>query len=92
MHTYGQGSGPRGSAPAPELTRVIVAASLGNAMEWFDFLAYGSAGGRGKHDIEAFIVADHRFAPLPGVGHYAADQVPARVSEPLLEPLAHHPV
>jgi MFS transporter, MHS family, proline/betaine transporter len=25
----------------PTLTRVIVAASLGNAMEWFDFLVYG---------------------------------------------------
>jgi MFS transporter, MHS family, proline/betaine transporter len=25
----------------PALTRVIVAASLGNAMEWFDFLVYG---------------------------------------------------
>ena len=28
-------------APKPSLTRVIVAASLGNAMEWFDFLVYG---------------------------------------------------
>jgi MHS family proline/betaine transporter-like MFS transporter len=27
--------------PKPTLTRVIVAASLGNAMEWFDFLVYG---------------------------------------------------
>src|SRR5215469_4404948 len=25
----------------PSLTRVIVAASLGNALEWFDFLVYG---------------------------------------------------
>ena len=25
----------------PTLTRVIVAASLGNALEWFDFLVYG---------------------------------------------------
>src|SRR5271163_2505687 len=25
----------------PSLTRVIVAASLGNAIEWFDFLVYG---------------------------------------------------
>src|SRR5215467_16032061 len=25
----------------PTLTRVIVAASIGNAMEWFDFLVYG---------------------------------------------------
>jgi MHS family proline/betaine transporter-like MFS transporter len=27
--------------PRPTLTRVIVAASLGNALEWFDFLVYG---------------------------------------------------
>jgi MHS family proline/betaine transporter-like MFS transporter len=27
--------------PKPTLTRVIVAASLGNALEWFDFLVYG---------------------------------------------------
>jgi len=25
----------------PTLTRVIIAASLGNALEWFDFLVYG---------------------------------------------------
>ena len=25
----------------PSLTKVIVAASIGNAMEWFDFLVYG---------------------------------------------------
>src|ERR1700739_2826854 len=25
----------------PTLTRVIIAASLGNAIEWFDFLVYG---------------------------------------------------
>ena len=25
----------------PTLARVIVAASLGNALEWFDFLVYG---------------------------------------------------
>jgi pimeloyl-ACP methyl ester carboxylesterase len=39
-----------------------------------------------------FIAADYRFAPLPGVGHYAADQVPARVNELLLDHLARHPV
>ncbi|HEX4615424.1 MAG TPA: MFS transporter [Stellaceae bacterium] len=27
--------------PRPSLTRVIIAASVGNAMEWFDFLVYG---------------------------------------------------
>ena len=38
-----------------------------------------------------FIAADYRFAALPGVGHYAADQVPAQVNELLLEHLARHP-
>jgi hypothetical protein len=35
-----------------------------------------------------FIAADYRFAVLPGVGHYAADQVPAQVTRLLLEHLA----
>jgi pimeloyl-ACP methyl ester carboxylesterase len=38
-----------------------------------------------------FIAADYRFAPLPGVGHYAADQQPARVNQLLLDHLARHP-
>jgi pimeloyl-ACP methyl ester carboxylesterase len=38
-----------------------------------------------------FIDAYYRFAPLPGVGHYAADQVPERVNELLLDHLARHP-
>ena len=39
-----------------------------------------------------FIEADYRFAPLPVVGHYAADQQPARISELLLDHLTRHPV
>jgi pimeloyl-ACP methyl ester carboxylesterase len=35
-----------------------------------------------------FIAADYRFAALPGVGHYAADQVPAQVNALLLQHLA----
>jgi pimeloyl-ACP methyl ester carboxylesterase len=38
-----------------------------------------------------FIAAPYRFEVLPGVGHYAADQVPDRVSALLLEHLARHP-
>ena len=37
-----------------------------------------------------FIAAPYRFEVLPGVGHYAADQVPARVNELLLEHLGRH--
>ena len=40
-----------------------------------------------------FIAAPYRFeVMLPGVGHFAADQAPERVTELLLEHLAAHPV
>lgn len=39
-----------------------------------------------------FIEAGYCFAPLSGVGHYAADQVPAQVNELLIEHLGRHPV
>lgn len=38
-----------------------------------------------------FVQAPYRFEILPGVGHYAPDQVPDRVSALLLEHLARHP-
>jgi pimeloyl-ACP methyl ester carboxylesterase len=38
-----------------------------------------------------FIAAPYRFHVLPGVGHFAADQVPERVSELLLAHVAAHP-
>ena len=39
-----------------------------------------------------FVSAPYRFEVLPGVGHFAADQAPARVSELMLEHVAAHPV
>jgi pimeloyl-ACP methyl ester carboxylesterase len=36
--------------------------------------------------------ADYTFAPLPGVGHYGADQTTVKVNELLLAHLAKHPV
>jgi len=39
-----------------------------------------------------FIAAPYRFEVLPGVGHFAADQAPARVSELMLEHIRAHPV
>jgi pimeloyl-ACP methyl ester carboxylesterase len=42
--------------------------------------------------IGAFIDAPYQFEVLPGVGHYAADQVPERVNELLLAHLGRHPV
>ena len=39
-----------------------------------------------------FIAAPYRFEVLPGVGHFAADQVPDRVNELLLAHVRAHPV
>ena len=39
-----------------------------------------------------FVAAPYRFEVLPGVGHFAADQVPGRVSELLLQHVAAYPV
>ena len=38
-----------------------------------------------------FVSAPYRFEMLPGVGHFAADQVPERVNELLLQHLAAYP-
>jgi pimeloyl-ACP methyl ester carboxylesterase len=39
-----------------------------------------------------FIAAPYQFAALPGVGHYAADQVPEQVNALMLGHLGRHPV
>ena len=39
-----------------------------------------------------FIAAPYSFAVLPGVGHFAADQAPDRVSELMLAHIAAHPI
>ena len=39
-----------------------------------------------------FIAAPYQFAPLEGVGHFAADQAPDRVTALLLKHLARHPL
>jgi pimeloyl-ACP methyl ester carboxylesterase len=39
-----------------------------------------------------FIAAPYRFEVLPGAGHFAADQMPDRVSELMLEHIRSHPV
>ncbi len=39
-----------------------------------------------------FIAAPYRFEVLPGAGHFAADQMPDRVSELMLEHVRSHPV
>jgi pimeloyl-ACP methyl ester carboxylesterase len=49
----------------------------------------GRAAAEGTED---FVAAAYRFEVLPGVGHFAADQMPERVSELLLQHIAAHPV
>jgi pimeloyl-ACP methyl ester carboxylesterase len=39
-----------------------------------------------------FVAAPYRFEVLPGIGHFAADQAPDRVSELLLQQVASHPI
>jgi pimeloyl-ACP methyl ester carboxylesterase len=38
-----------------------------------------------------FVAAPYRFEVLPGAGHFAADQMPDRVSKLILQQLAAHP-
>ena len=39
-----------------------------------------------------FVAAPYHFEVLPGVGHFAAQQVPDRVSELMLAHLRAHPI
>jgi pimeloyl-ACP methyl ester carboxylesterase len=49
----------------------------------------GRAAAEGTED---FVAAPYRFEVLPGIGHFAADQMPDRVSELLLQHIAAHPI
>jgi pimeloyl-ACP methyl ester carboxylesterase len=49
----------------------------------------GRSAAEGTRD---FVAAPYRFEELPGVGHFAADQVPDRVSEMLLSHVRAYPV
>src|SRR2546423_1481754 len=57
---------------------------------WGD--ADDTVGGFAAEGTVDFIAAPYRFEVLPGVGHFAADQAPERVSELLLQQIAAHPV
>ena len=39
-----------------------------------------------------FVSGPYQFEVLPGVGHFAADQAPERVSELILQHVAAHPI
>jgi pimeloyl-ACP methyl ester carboxylesterase len=49
----------------------------------------GRAAAEGTED---FVAAPYRFEVLPAAGHFAADQMPDRVSELLLQHIAAHPI
>jgi pimeloyl-ACP methyl ester carboxylesterase len=49
----------------------------------------GRAAAEGTED---FVAAPYRFEVLPGAGHFAADQMPDRVNELLLQHIAAHPI
>jgi pimeloyl-ACP methyl ester carboxylesterase len=57
---------------------------------WGD--ADDTVGRTAAEGTQEFVSAPYRFEVLPGVGHFAADQAPDRVSELLLLQLAAHPV
>ena len=76
-------SGARHGAPADPTTIVPTLFIWGDIDD-----TVGRMAAEGTGD---FIEAPYRFVELPGVGHYAADQVPERVNALLLEHLAAHP-
>ena len=57
---------------------------------WGD--ADDTVGRMAAEGTEDFIAAPYRFEVLPGVGHFAADQAPDRVSELMLAQVAAHPI
>jgi pimeloyl-ACP methyl ester carboxylesterase len=57
---------------------------------WGD--ADDTVGRMAAEGTEDFVAAPYRFEILAGVGHFAADQAPDRVSELLLEHFAAHPI
>jgi pimeloyl-ACP methyl ester carboxylesterase len=57
---------------------------------WGD--ADDTVGRAASEGTREFVTAPYRFAALPGIGHFVADQAPQRVNELLLAHLAAHPV
>ncbi len=72
------------------VTQPIGPISVPTLFIWGD--ADDTVGRMSAEGTAEFIAADYTFAALPGVGHYAADQMPDKVNELLLDHLAKHPV
>jgi pimeloyl-ACP methyl ester carboxylesterase len=56
---------------------------------WGD--ADGTVGPSAARTTADYVAAPYRFEPIPGVGHFVTDQVPALVNQHLLAHLAAHP-
>lgn len=69
--------------------RRIGAIAVPTLFVWGD--ADDTVGRMAAEGTAAFVDAPYRFEVLPGVGHYAADQVPDRVSALLVDHLGRHP-
>ena len=69
----------------PVLTEEAADVPFSQRANWRQYWLVDPLDGTGE-----FIAAPYRFEVLPGVGHYAADQVPARVNELLLEHLGRY--
>ncbi|TCH98258.1 alpha/beta hydrolase [Roseococcus sp. SYP-B2431] len=72
------------------VNRPIGAVSVPTLFLWGD--ADDTVGRMAAEGTADFVEAPYRFEVLPGVGHYAPDQVPDRVTELLLEHLRRHPL
>jgi pimeloyl-ACP methyl ester carboxylesterase len=70
--------------------RPIEAVTVPTLFIWGD--ADDTVGRMAAEGTAEFIDAPYRFEILPGVGHYAPNQMPQRVTELLLEHLAAHPL
>ena len=79
-----------GIAPAARSARPLGPIRVPTLYIWGD--ADDTVGRAAAEGTEDFVAAPYRFEVLPGVGHFAADQAPDRVSELLLAHMAAHPV
>ena len=83
------------AAPAWHRARGTVHRPIG-PVEVPTLFIWGSAddtvGRRAAEGTANFVHAPYRFEALLGVGHYAPDQVPDRVTALLLDHLAAHPL
>ncbi|WP_170979573.1 alpha/beta fold hydrolase [Roseomonas sp. HF4] len=69
--------------------RQIGAVEVPTLFIWGD--ADDTVGRMAAEGTAAFVNAPYRFEVLPGVGHYAPDQMPERVSSSMIQHITQHP-